>query len=102
MKTTNISSIEESLQHIAIRLDEMTGNSFGLSQLHVTSDSNEYIEDVATQVSILGGQVEKLNENLELLSNRLEDIESNLSPLASISENLELIMMAYVESLKSK
>lgn len=92
-----ITSVEESLQHIAIRLDEMTGNSMGTSYLHVTSDGNEYIEDVATQISVLSNQVEKLNEVVSGLSDSLESIQQELQPLSLINETLDNFLGWYIE-----
>ena len=94
-------SLEESLQHISIRLDEMTGNSFGVSRLNVSSDT-DYSEDVAKELEILNTKFDELNNSLATIANRIEDLEHNLRPLTSIAENLELIMMAYVQSVNGK
>jgi methyl-accepting chemotaxis protein len=92
-----ILSVEESLQHIAIRLDEMTGNAMGTSYLHVTSQSSDSIDDVATQVSILSNQVEKLNEVVSGLSESLESIQQELTPLSLIGETLDNFLGWYIE-----
>ena len=94
-------SVQQSLEHIAIRLDEMTGNAMGTSYLHVTSDTR-FSEDIVNELDTLNKKVENLDSTLSELVKSMEELEYNLRPLATISENLELIMMAYVQSQNKK
>jgi len=98
---SDIPTIQESLHYISARVDEVTGNAMGLSNIHVVLEDNAS-EDIASELSSLNNKVEELNSTLLTISNRMEDLEYNLRPLTSIAENLELIMMAYVESVNRK
>jgi archaellum component FlaC len=68
--------------------------------LNVSSDT-DYSEDVAKELEILNTKFDELNNSLATIANRMEDLEYNLRPLSTISENLELIMMAYVSSVNN-
>lgn len=98
---SDIPTIQQSLHYISVRLDEVTGNSMGMSNIHIVSE-NDYSEDIASELSSLNKKVDELNSTLSVLTNRMEDLEFNLRPLATISENLEMIMMAYVQSVNNK
>jgi archaellum component FlaC len=98
---SDIPTIQQSLHYISARLDEVTGNAMGMSNIHIVSE-NDYSEDIASELSTLNQSVKEMNSTLNNLSNRMEDLEFNLRPLSSIAENLEMIMMAYVESVNRK
>jgi archaellum component FlaC len=98
---SDIPTIQQSLFYISNRLDEVTGNAMGMSNIHIVSE-NDCTEDIASELSTLNKNVKEINSTLSNLSNRIEDLEFNLRPLASIAENLENIMMIYVESINRK
>jgi archaellum component FlaC len=91
-----ISTVEESLQHIAIRLDEMSGNAFGVSRLNVSSDT-DFSEDVAKELEILNTKFDELNNSLATIANRMEDLEFNLRSLSTISDTMENLLGWYIQ-----
>jgi hypothetical protein len=82
-------SIEQSLESIAIRLDELTGNAMGNSYLKLDVEPVE-----------LGGvedELEKLNEKVDRLADAVENLSDNLASLSTISETLENMLGWYIE-----
>jgi hypothetical protein len=93
MKRTTL-SIEESLESIAIRLDELTGNAMGSSSLNVDVEPVE-----------LGGvedELIELNKKFEKLSDAVDSIACELQSLSSISETLENMLAFYIQFNETK
>jgi len=93
MKKTTM-SIEQSLESIAIRLDELTGNAMGNSYLKLDVEPID-----------LGGvedELEKLNEKVDKLTDAVDSIACELQSLSTISETLENLLGWYIEFNKTK
>lgn len=87
-------SIEESLESIAIRLDELTGNAMGNSYLKLDVEPVE-----------LGGledELEKLNEKVDKLIDSVDSIADELQTLSTISETLENMLAFYIQFNETK
>jgi diphthamide synthase (EF-2-diphthine--ammonia ligase) len=98
MDKDNIPTIEETLLNISIQLAELTGNAMGVSYLHTTSDGS-FDENVATSVDQLTNKIQVLEETVGAIASELQELQT---PLNSIAENLELIMIAYTNSVNNK
>lgn len=87
-------TIEQSLESIAIRLDELTGNAMGNSYLKLDMEPVELdgIED----------RLENIDKSLEVIADRLTDISDNMQSLSSIAESLDNILGWYIEFNQSK
>lgn len=85
--TRNTLTIEQSLESIAIRLDELTGNAMGNSYLNVSVSDWDIPETDLT----------KVEDELEQIQIGIGNIESTLSDINQTSietnENLVLIVM---------
>lgn len=87
-------SIEQSLESIAIRLDELTGNAMGSSSLQLDLEPVE-----------LGGvedELEKLNEKVDKLADAVDSIACELQTLSTISETLENMLAFYIQFNENK
>jgi uncharacterized protein YlxW (UPF0749 family) len=87
-------SIEQSLESIAIRLDELTGNAIGNSYLKLDVEPVE-----------LGGietELEKLNEKVDRLADAIENLSYNVSSLSTISDTLENMLGWYIQFNETK
>jgi hypothetical protein len=87
-------SIEESLESIAIRLDELTGNAMGNSYLKLDMEPVE-----------LGGvedELEKLNQKVDKLTDAVDSIACELQSLSTISETLENMLAFYIQFNENK
>jgi hypothetical protein len=87
-------SIEESLESIAIRLDELTGNAMGNSYLKLDMEPVE-----------LGGvedELEKLNQKVDKLTDAVDSIVCELQSLSTISETLENMLAFYIQFNENK
>jgi hypothetical protein len=87
-------SIEESLESIAIRLDELTGNAMGNSYLKLDMEPVE-----------LGGvedELEKLNQKIDKLTDVVDSIGCELQSLSTISETLENMLAFYIQFNENK
>jgi hypothetical protein len=93
MKQT-VLSIEQSLESIAIRLDELTGNAMGNSYLKLDLEPVE-LDGVEDKLADLSDKIDKL-------SDRLDSIVTELSPLSSISETLENMLAFYIQFNENK
>jgi hypothetical protein len=93
MKRTTL-SIEESLESIAIRLDELTGNAMGSSSLNVDVEPTDLggVEDELTE----------LNKKVEKLTDAVDSIVCELQSLSSISETLENMLAFYIQFNETK
>ena len=92
MKNKNVMSIEESLESIVIRLDELTGNAMGNSYLNVSlSDIPE------TDLTGVENELEKLTEKVEKLADAVDSIACELQTLSTISETLENMLSFYIQ-----
>ena len=86
--------IEESLESIAIRLDELTGNAMGNSYLKLDMEPVE-----------LGGvedELEKLNQKIDKLTDVVDSIGCELQSLSTISETLENMLAFYIQFNENK
>jgi hypothetical protein len=93
--TQKTMSIEQSLESIAIRLDELTGNAMGNSYLNVTTDYPE---------TDLTGVENQLDEKLGDIVYTLGEIRDEISS-SNINPTLELILMQLgriADSLETK
>jgi hypothetical protein len=90
----NTLTIEESLESIAIRLDELTGNGMANSYLKLDLEPVE-----------LGGvedELEKLNEKVDKLTDAVDSIACELQTLSTISETLENMLAFYIQFNQNK
>ena len=83
-------TIEQSLESIAFRLDELTGNSMG---------DNSYLKLDMDPVELDGieDRLENIDKSLEVIADRLTDISDNMQSISNISETLENILGWYIE-----
>jgi predicted nuclease with TOPRIM domain len=89
--------IEESLESIAIRLDELTGNAMGNSYLNVSlSDVPE------TDLGNVEDELSKLNEKIDKLTESVDSIAIELQSLSTISETLENMLAFYIQFNENK
>lgn len=93
MKETTL-TIEQSLESIAFRLDELTGNAMGNSYLKL--DMEQVDLDPVTD------ELEKLNEKVDKLADAVDSIACELQSLSSISETLENMLGWYIEFNQNK
>lgn len=87
-------TIEQSLESIAIRLDELTGNAMGNSYLKLDMEPVE--------LSNLEDKLDTLNEKMDDLIGAVNDISTELQSLSTISETLENMLGWYIEFNQSK
>lgn len=87
-------TIEQSLESIAIRLDELTGNSYGNSYLKLDMEPVE--------LGNVENELEKLNEKVDKLADAVDNIACELQSLSSISETLDNMLGWYIEFNKTK
>ena len=91
--TNQTMTVEQSLESIAIRLDELTGNAMGNSYLKLDMEPVE-LDNVEDELS-------KLNEKVEKLADAVDSIACELQTLSSISETLENMLGFYIEFNKT-
>lgn len=94
MKNQNVMSIEESLESIAIRLDELTGNAMGNSYLNVSlSDIPE--TDLGKVEDLLDERLSDINYTLGEIRDEISSVNNNdmmeliLMQLSRIADSLE-------------
>lgn len=92
--TKNTLTIEQSLESIAIRLDELTGNSMDNSYLKLDLEPME--------LSGVEDKLDKLNEKVDKLSDAVDGIGRELQTLSTISETLENMLAFYIQFNETK
>lgn len=91
-------SIEESLESIAIRLDELTGNAMGNSYLNVTTDYPETdMRGVESKLSEIRESISDNSHALYEIDNKLESISESLKIMAN---GMETFIGWYIENSK--
>lgn len=94
MVQKNTLTIEQSLESIAIRLDELTGNAMGNSYLKLDMEPIELngIED----------KLDEINTNLVNINDSLQDVVGELSHINDISQTLENLLGWYIQFNETK
>lgn len=87
-------SIEQSLESIAIRLDELTGNAMGNSYLKLDLEPVE--------LGNIENEFEKLNEKVDRLADAVENLSYNVASLSTISDTLENMLGWYIQFNENK
>ena len=92
--TQKTMTVEQSLESIAMRLDELTGNAMG----------NSYLKLDVEPIDLTGIETEigNLNQKVDKLSDAIETLSDNVSSLSTISETLENMLGWYIEFNKTK
>jgi hypothetical protein len=93
MKETTL-TIEQSLESIAFRLDELTGNAMGNSYLKL------YMEPV--ELSGIEEKLDEVNTNLVNINDSLQDVVCELSHINDIAQTLENFLGWYIEFNQTK
>lgn len=88
-------SIEQLLESIAIRLDELTGNALGNSYLNVSTDND-------VDLSGIESKLDNLNSNISQLNESLEDITKELGYLSDMSQTFENFLGWYIQFNEDK
>jgi len=94
MKKQTTLTIEQSLESIAFRLDELTGNAMGNSYLKLDMEPVE-LDRVEDRLEELGNKVDKLTD-------AVDSIACELQTLSTISETLENMLGWYIEFNQTK
>jgi hypothetical protein len=87
-------TIEQSLESIAFRLDELTGNAMGNSYLKLD------IEPV--DLEGLEKSLNRLEVSLDSICDRLTDISDSMQSLSQINDSLENLTRWYIEFNETK
>ena len=87
-------TIEESLESIAVRLDELTGNGMANSYLKLD------VEPV--ELDGIESELETLNKKLDKLTDAVDSIACELQTLSTISETLENMLAFYIQFNENK
>lgn len=88
-------TIEQSLESIAIRLDELTGNSMG---------GNSYLKLDMEPIELDGieDRLNNIEKQLENIGDTLVDISDNMQSLSNISDTLENMLGWYIQFNENK
>jgi tetrahydromethanopterin S-methyltransferase subunit B len=89
MKQSNTLTIEQSLESIAFRLDELTGNAMGNSYLKLDMEPVE--------LDPITDELEKLNDKVDKLTDAVDNIANELQSVSSIAETLENFLGWYIQ-----
>jgi len=89
MKETTL-TIEQSLESIAFRLDELTGNGMA---------GNSYLKLDMEPVELdpITDELEKLNDKVDKLTDAVDSIACELQSVSSISETLDNFLGWYIQ-----
>jgi hypothetical protein len=82
-------TIEQSLESIAFRLDELTGNAMGNSYLKLDMEP--------VDLGNVENELEKLTEKVDKLTDAVDSIAGELQSLSSISETLDNFLGWYIQ-----
>jgi len=93
MKETTL-TIEQSLESIAFRLDELTGNAMGNSYLKLDMEPVE--------LSGIEEKLDEVNTNLVNINDSLQDVVCELSHINDIAQTLENFLGWYIEFNQTK
>jgi hypothetical protein len=91
----NKMSIEQSLESIVIRLDELTGNALGNSYLNVSTDNDVDLSGIESKLDNLNSNVSQLNESLV-------EITKELGYLSDMSQTFENFLGWYIQFNENK
>jgi hypothetical protein len=92
--TQKTMSIEQSLESIAIRLDELTGNAMGNSYLKLDVEPID-LDGIETKL-------DEINKNMSDLNESLQDITRELGSISDIAQTFENFLGWYIQFNENK
>ena len=94
MAQKNTLTIEQSLESIAFRLDELTGNAMGNSYLKLDMEPVE--------LDGIEQKLDELNTNLININDTLQDVVNELSSINDIAQTMENFLGWYIQFNENK
>lgn len=87
-------SIEESLESIAIRLDELTGNAMGNSYLKLDVDPID--------LDGIESKLDEINKNMVEMNSNLQEVVNSLGSISDIAQTFENFLGWYIQFNENK
>lgn len=87
-------TIEQSLESIAIRLDELTGNAMGNSYLKLDLEPIE--------LDGIESKLDEINKNMSDINDNLQDIVTELGSISEIAQTFENFLGWYIQFNENK